>query len=148
MGTIEMVKPPVDLYEDMRVDKARVAVIRTAVEDFAVPPEDADAIYDAFLQWMASLPARPAGQRYVMLKSDVDRIFHAFILNTQSYREFCHRYLGRFVDHHPITGDGARIDVENTVAVLESSFGANLSPFLRMWSRDLDAEAWTVSCFQ
>jgi hypothetical protein len=148
MGQIALVKEPTDLFADMVDDPARTAVIRTAVSDFGVLEEEADLLFDAFLQWIAALPARPEGQRYVMLKSDVDRIFHAFILNTEAYREFCNRYLGRFVDHHPVTGDGAQVDVENTVRVLRASYGSDLNPFLVSWERDLDADAWVVSCFQ
>lgn len=148
MGQITAIQGGTVLFEEMRSDVPRDAIRRTAVEDFAVPADEFDEILDAFLQWMAAMPLKAINTPYVMLKSDVDRIFHAFILNTRAYREFCARHLGQFVDHHPITGDGARPDVVSTVEVLRATYGESLSPYLEMWSRDLEAEAWIVSCVQ
>jgi hypothetical protein len=148
MAGIMFKSSPKDLFQEMLKDAPREPVIRTATEDFGVPSDEANLIFDAFLQWMAALPARPHGQPYVMLKSDVDRIFHAFILNTAVYRGFCEKHLGIFIDHHPITGDGARADVASTVDTLKKAYGDQLNPYLRLWERDLDAEAWVVSCRQ
>ncbi|MDX3342831.1 hypothetical protein PV409_33265 [Streptomyces sp. ME02-6979.5a] len=39
---------------------------------------------------------------------DVDAAFHAFILHTAAYREFCETYAGRFLEHNPRPGTGGR----------------------------------------
>ncbi|MDC8982555.1 hypothetical protein PR370_15805 [Mycobacterium marinum] len=138
-----------ELYEEMRADAPREAVLRTAVEELGVQQADADLLFDGFLQWLAALPSHRASDtdnHYVMLKSDIDRIFHAFILNTSLYRDFCDKHLGHFVDHHPVIGDGDRADVESTVRVLRACYGEDLNPFLVIWERSLDQEAWKVSC--
>ena len=36
-----------------------------------------------------------------MLSEQVDQVWHALILNTVRYREFCQEFIGRFVDHLP-----------------------------------------------
>lgn len=148
MGQITAIEGGVALYERMLVDVPSDAIRRTAVEDFAVPAEEFDGILQGFLQWIAAIPLKAPDTPYVMLKSDIDRVFHAFILNTREYREFCDNHLGQYVDHHPITGDGARPDVEATVKVLQHEYADQLSPYLELWARDLDADAWIVSCVQ
>lgn len=148
MGVIAVDKSATALYHGMLATAPRDAVLRTAIEDFGVPVADADMLFDGFLQWIAALTTRGPDEKYVMLKSDIDRIFHAFILNTRLYREFCDEHLGRFVDHHPVTGDGVRPDVETTVRLLRAAYGDDLNPFLALWERDLAEDAWVVSCFQ
>lgn len=39
---------------------------------------------------------------------DVDAAFHAFILHTTAYREFCETYAGRFLEHNPRPGSGGQ----------------------------------------
>ena len=40
--------------------------------------------------------------------SDVDAVWHAFILFTEEYAAFCTRYVGSFVHHAPITSRSIR----------------------------------------
>ena len=101
---------------------------------------------DAFLQWFSVAPARDPGSTYVMLKSDVDRIFHAFVLNTRAYRELCEKFIGHFMDHNPIDGAVSKESVESTIELLERHFGADLHPALRHWKELTHADAWRVSC--
>ncbi|MCZ0980001.1 hypothetical protein O1L60_16220 [Streptomyces diastatochromogenes] len=37
----------------------------------------------------------------------VDRGWHAFLLRTRAYQEFCDRHAGRFIHHHPGVPDAA-----------------------------------------
>lgn len=122
-------------------------VIRTAVEECNVPTkEDAENLLDAFLQWVAAMPGKEEGQLYVMLKSDVDRIFHAFVLNTSLYRDFCDTYFAHFIDHTPLDERGSRPSVSYTVSLLQKTYGESLHPSLAEWAGLLDEDAWEVSC--
>lgn len=44
-----------------------------------------------------------AGEQVEMTNSKVDALWHNFILDTVSYREFCEGYIGFFIDHNPYT---------------------------------------------
>lgn len=139
--------PGLPLYEGMKAGFDYDPVVRTAVDECNVP-DAATARYllDAFLQWIAALPGKAEGQMYVMLKCDVDRIFHAFVLNSALYREFCNEYMKHFIDHNPLDGRGSRRAVEYTVAYLGHTYGDRLHPELAKWAGMLDVNAWRVSC--
>lgn len=125
-------------------------ILKTAVEDCGVRDETAAReLLDAFLQWFSLLPTVRPGSAYVMLKTDIDAVFHAFVLNTAAYREFCMRFVGHFIDHHPIDEElKPYVDkgVGTTIAMLEEHFGDALHPALREWRHQVDTGAYAVSC--
>jgi hypothetical protein len=87
------------LYERMK-QKDFDVVLETAVKECGVPSrERAMELLDAFLQWFA-LTALPFDTPLQMFK-ELDKIWHAMILNTAFYRNFCTEFIGRFVDHDP-----------------------------------------------
>ncbi len=138
------------LCDEMKRTFDFTPIVETAVRDCGVQDElRARYLLDAFLQWFSLLPAVKPGQVYVMMKTEVDAIFHAFVLNTKVYREFCDRFIGHFIDHHPLD-DSTRSRVEDgvryTVNLLEEHFGGDLHPALREWKTQLDCSAWMVSC--
>lgn len=62
--------------------------------------------------------------------AQVDRIWHAHILDTRAYREDCEKVFGRFIDHYPyfgIYGEEDHADLqrtfEETVGLYEKHFG-------------------------
>ena len=137
--------PP--LYDAMVANFDYSPVLRTAVKECNVSDvEEAKDLLDAFLQWIAAMPGKEPGQTFVMLKCDVDRIFHSFVLNTRLYREFCDTFLAHFVDHTPIEERGSRPAVEYTIQFLRETYGRNLHPKLAEWADVVDADAWEVSC--
>ncbi|MCE9644022.1 hypothetical protein K8Q93_02150 [Candidatus Parcubacteria bacterium] len=111
--------------------------------------EEAENLVDAFLQWMSLVPAVRPPKVYVMLKTPVDDVFHAFLEHEGPYRDFCSRYLGFEVKHHPIKDPGG-IDLPQSarfsVGLLERHFGAELHPILKDWRNQLDGECYAVSC--
>jgi hypothetical protein len=111
-----------------------IPVVRTAVLDLGVTPavRALDAV-DAFLQWFSLVPISNRIGHYVMLRGDVDRIWHAMILNTALYRQVCRRYMGGFIDHHSNSGCPRAGWVLETVSLLESEFEANLHQAFREW---------------
>lgn len=141
-----------DLVARMRQEFDYAPVIRTAIREGGVADaQQAEALLEAFRQWFSLLPILEPGSGYVMFKSDVDSVFHAFVLNTKLYREFCYKFLGEFIDHSPIAEDVAEtMPLEEyatyTVNFLEKHFGEDLAPALRKWRVQLEEGTWEVSC--
>jgi hypothetical protein len=127
------------------------SVYYTAVKDCGVPNEQrAQELMVALFQWFAVIPSLKKGEWHAVLESDVDQIFHALILNTKVYLDFCFKHLGEFVHHTPL--DGTRSDlplekiVSDTIFRLEKAYGSDLAPDLREWRRKFDEGTWAVSC--
>jgi hypothetical protein len=109
-------------------------IVRTALLDLNVAtPDRAMQAVDAFLQWFSMIPVSHRIEHYVMLRGDVDRLWHSMILHTGLYRDFCDRYIGRFVDHHSNLGCPRANWVLETVALIEGEFSAALHPFFLEW---------------
>jgi hypothetical protein len=122
------------LYRRMWREGDFWSVLCTAVDDCGIEThKDAMSSLDAFLQWFSIIPAVEKDSPYVMLKCDIDRVFHAFILNTQLYSMFCDRYIGNFVHHRPWAGEPPREWVEATLKLLREHFGNALHPELQEW---------------
>jgi hypothetical protein len=51
----------------------------------------------------------------------VDPGWHAFVLHTRDYREFCHRFAGRFIDHVPTTEASPGAVVDRTVDAIRAA---------------------------
>ncbi len=127
------------------------SVLYSAKKDCGVPTEErARELMVALCQWFALIPSLNKGDWHAVLESDVDQIFHALILNTRVYRDFCNKYLGEFVHHTPM--DGSRSDlplekiVSDTIFRLELAYGSDLAPDLREWRKMFDEGTWAVSC--
>lgn len=98
--------------------------------------------FDAWLQWMAGHVVNPHQENtYVMLLGPIDEAFHASILCTRKYMEFCKTKVGFFIHHTPVseeeavelTNDGA---ILYTINFLRKQFGQNLAPMLVRWEDD------------
>src|SRR3989344_7838963 len=125
------------LCREMRESTYFRPIISTLLRERSVSNEaEARNLLDAFLQWIALIPVVERGKVFVMLKTPVDEVFHAFVLNTAFYQEFCQKYFGFFIHHNPLDGDtSAKIDegVNYTVDLLEQHYGEQLHPELRAW---------------
>ncbi len=122
-----------ELYERMKRDDFS-QVLFTAVKECGVT-DDARAreLLDGFLQWLAVIPDMSEGKNLQMFK-DLDRIWHAMILHTKFYREFCQRHFGTFIDHDPaenvLERQAKRVDADYTLELLRAAFGSDLNPEL------------------
>jgi hypothetical protein len=59
-----------------------------------------DLVFDGLRQYFQA--CRVAGRRFVSMPSQaVDDAWHAYILSTRAYRDFCIRAFGRFLHHTP-----------------------------------------------
>lgn len=52
---------------------------------------------------------------------EIDKVWHAHILDTAKYREDCERVFGRFVDHFPYFGMRGEEDAKNLQAAYQTS---------------------------
>lgn len=124
------------LYLRMREEFDFSPVLDTAVREVGVPTrEKAKEILDAFLQWFSLIPMVNADKALQMLRG-VDKIWHAFILNTRLYREFCRRYVGFYVDHDPMDVNDSSLPKEQyaafTLKLLKEEFGDEVQPSLEL----------------
>ncbi len=59
-----------------------------------------DLVFDGLRQYFQA--CRAAGKRFVSMPSQaVDDAWHAYILSTRAYRDFCSKAFGRFLHHTP-----------------------------------------------
>lgn len=64
---------------------------------------------------------------------DIDKIWHAHILDTQKYREDCQQIFGKFIDHFPYLGLRGPEDVE----LLNKSFNETAELFSKEFSESI-----------
>jgi hypothetical protein len=74
-------------------------IVALYASDLEVPIETAMNHECELKRWLVLSALNPE-EEYVMLSS-IDEIWHAFILFTRRYAEFCNDVLGRFVHHRP-----------------------------------------------
>ena len=71
--------------------------------------------------------------------SEIDKIWHTFILFTRDYRKYCVHFLGKFIDHVPEVYKNKSAPKENflqnTITVYESEFG------------ELDNDVWQIPSY-
>ncbi|MGX1953098.1 hypothetical protein ACWIGY_22735 [Streptomyces anulatus] len=75
------------------------------VMHFGQDREKAERAADQALAFVATVATATVK---MVPSDDVDAAFHAFILHTTAYREFCETYAGRFLEHNPRPGAGGR----------------------------------------
>ena len=68
------------------------------VTDHGGDIEDAVGRFLALKQFLAVCAIKPGVKA---TSSEIDDMWHTFLLFTGPYREFCQMYLGRFIDHEP-----------------------------------------------
>lgn len=74
----------------------------------------------------------------------VDQGWHAFILRTAAYREFCATALGTFVDHYPNDARPANEERAATLArTREAVHATGLHVDAELWTRDVGCESCT-----
>ncbi len=77
---------------------------------------------------------------------NIDEGWHAFILHTKDYQEFCETYLGKFIHHYPSDGQTDRDRdismITNTVKSANMLFG----PLSTNWHYPQDILAFAGDC--
>lgn len=96
---------------------------------------------EGLIQWLAGHAVKKHEQTYVMLHGDIDKAFHAFVLNTKLYTQFCVEKVGFFIHHTPLDAEQANREIvldgiDYTVSFLKEGFGNRLSKSLNRWVVD------------
>jgi hypothetical protein len=91
-----------------------VSVIARIVQDEGVSIATAERWFSELLKFLdTDGEMRRAGNRRPLVPSPaVDAAWHAFILHTQSYADFCERHLGGFAHHRVAPPGASEVDVE------------------------------------
>jgi len=74
--------------------------------------KDADLVERGFRQFFMAC-ARSGGKYVAMPSKAVDAYWHALILDTKSYADWCERTLGRFLHHMPAEGLGGAAETND-----------------------------------
>ncbi len=90
--------------------------------------DQAVALYRCFLKLCALCPGTP-----IVPTRQLDRVWHAHMLDTAKYRADCDDVFGRFVDHFPYAGlrgeadqESWRADFERTRRLFAAHFGIDI----------------------
>jgi len=69
-----------------------------AQKEYGMP---AEAFYQLLPEYQRFIALTAGYEGIGMLSAEVDKLWHAHILNTKRYYDFCQQYLGRIVHHLP-----------------------------------------------
>jgi|SoiMethySBSTD1v2_1073268.scaffolds.fasta_scaffold266525_4 hypothetical protein len=119
------------LFDAMRQAFEYGPVLETAISHYGLDQAEAAIRFDGLLQWMAVIPLAQRDRPIQMVES-IDKLWHAFVLNTKLYRAFCDRFFGRYIDHDPLDRNDAEMSKKAyarfTLKLLRESFGAEVHP--------------------
>ena len=114
-------------------------IITTMMRERWVKSEErANVLIEAFLQWFLVANHSEHDKPYVMFHGPVDKVFHAFVLNTEYYATFCAKHVGRFINHNPLDDEFAIIAAQRggiayTIDLLQRTYGDALHSELKRW---------------
>lgn len=96
------------------------SVIGRIAEEEGVSLETATRYFQGALQFLqvASAAGSP-----VSPSLPIDAAWHAFILHTRDYADYCERQFGRFIHHQPTVGVSNRDNYLRARAIAEEHFG-------------------------
>lgn len=147
--------PALERYRIMQTYELK-PIIAFAVRDGYLPDhKSAQRAFDGILQWLAAHAVDEHRDKpFVMMNGDVDRAFHALLLNTRAYLHFCRDFVGFFIHHTPVmdqraSGYDIAGGIDYTVNYLQAAFGPALAPALTDWVRSYERGelfATSVSC--
>lgn len=97
MSTATPVRPTARSLDDV-LNYEHGRLLDRFVMDHGGTIEEAAARFLALKQFLAVCAIKPGIK---ISSAEIDDMWHTFLLFTAPYRDFCHSYLGRFVDHEP-----------------------------------------------
>lgn len=118
MSTVVMSAEVLD-YKHLIPEALWERLVGRVAEENELPVDQAELIVDGALGFLELCAAHP-GHRFVPSRK-VDLGWHAFLMYTREYREFCGRVAGRFIHHEP-TDDGTKprvADANRTIAFMK-----------------------------
>ena len=108
-------------------------LVDRVVADEGIDQALAERVMNEALGFLRLCAEDPAG-RYVP-STAVDPGWHAFILHTREYAEFCQRTAGRFLHHAPFDADADAADTRRTVDAMRRH---GLAVDAALWERGGD----------
>lgn len=83
-------------------------VIYSFMDEFNISYKEADSIFNETKKWLWACYYRTKDPKYADINMSVDdsiliidKMWHTFILFTNQYYDFCHKYFSRFIGHKP-----------------------------------------------
>jgi hypothetical protein len=115
-------------------------VIEQFSKNFGLTQRQSEVIFKDMLRfiWLRNKSLCPAKQKHPILKSlprfamlhewlIIDEMWHTFILFSASYRDFCLKYFGAYLDHLPSLGRGEaepeQVDMDLYIDLIYDEFG-------------------------
>lgn len=86
-------------------DEVFACLARRVMAEDGVSAAMAERVVDQALAFLATCAANPGAQ--LAPSRSVDVGWHAFILHTEEYADFCHRVAGHFIHHRPLNAAAA-----------------------------------------
>ncbi len=98
----EAVKNPRELVSPELFGK----LVARVVQDADVTPDYAARVVDQTIVFLKACADNRSGM--LSPSTQVDDGWHAFVLHTEEYAEFCERIAGRFIHHRPMMNEDIR----------------------------------------
>ena len=124
-------------------------VVERIAKDNNLSPQDADEILTDTLRFLYLAGATDAAN--LAPTKEIDMGWHAFLMFTKDYADFCHQNLGRFVHHAPRRSNDPAPKINHlavTFDIARQFFGNDLSKNWQFDIRSADCESTkcTSSC--
>ena len=110
------------------VNYNNTAVVSRIAKEVGLSKKEAEALFHDTKLFLYLCASRKDGP-FVPSRA-IDAAWHQFLLFTKDYRDFCHRFFGRFLHHQPHDSRNAskRGGALRTLRVAQSVFAWPLSP--------------------
>lgn len=136
-------------YQQLKKANLGVVVATLIKEGDAKNQIEALKIIDAFLQWMAMSQFIDEGKILVMFDRKIDKAFHAFVLNTRFYAQFCQDHFKAFLHHDPLDVQTTPVEdvergIEYTMKAFEDVYGTDLHPTIAKYVRQHKSRGLSV----
>jgi hypothetical protein len=136
--TTPLIMAPRDLVSPVLFDKLTFRIMT----DHALERDTAERVVAQSLAFLVACALRP--NDHLSPSKMVDVGWHAFILHTVDYAEFCDRVAGRFIHHHP-TGPGEADGEQQAATAITVMHAVGLYVDTTIWNTVADC---TSDCHQ
>ncbi|MET8270729.1 hypothetical protein [Streptomyces sp. NPDC005096] len=121
-------------------------LVNRIVKDEGVDQPLAERIMTDALAFLAACAANPGAA--LGPSEQVDLGWHAFVLYTEPYAEFCERIAGRFIHHSPADEPGATYEPkrDTRLRAIEAIRQAGYEPDTELWGHAADCSQCHSGC--
>jgi hypothetical protein len=118
---------------------------RRVMNDASTDPDTAERIIEQALAFLATCARHPRGSGLAPSRA-VDHGWHAFILHTRDYADFCQRTAGRFIHHHPDAPGQAPAEQDAITATTTAMREAGYTVDAALWAPGTDCSQCYQGC--